>query len=67
MNCWNPGDTLVIRYIARSDGSVTMAIPAIVIHDDDLLATYVPAGTRFMDNWVVPEAERDTAVSHPTM
>ena len=63
MNSWNPGDTIIIRYIARSDGSVAMAIPAIVIHDGDLLATYVPAGTRFMDNWVVPEAERETAVA----
>ncbi len=40
-----------------------MAIPAIVIRDEDLLATYVPAGTRFMDNWVVPEGERVTAVA----
>jgi protein associated with RNAse G/E len=63
MNMWNAGDTIVIRYIARSDGSVAMAIPAIVIRDDDLLATYVPAGTRFVDNWVVPEAERVTAVA----
>jgi protein associated with RNAse G/E len=64
MNRWTSGDTIVIRYIARSEGSVAMAIPAIVIRDDELLATYVPAGTRFMDNWVVPESERVTAVSN---
>ena len=63
MDRWQSGETLVIRYIARSDGSVAMAIPAIVIRDDDILATYVPAGTMFKDNWVVPEAERVTAVS----
>jgi hypothetical protein len=60
---WNSGDSIVIRYIARSDGSVAMAIPAIVIRDDDLLATYVPKGTKFMDNWVVPESEWVTAVA----
>ena len=41
-----------------------MAIPVIVISDDDLLATFVPVGTVFKDNWVVSEDERVTAVSN---
>ena len=56
---WQPGDTLIIRNIARSDGTVTTAIPAIAISDtSELLALYVPAGTSYKNNWVVPPAKR---------
>ncbi len=57
------GDTVVVRYIARSDGSVVMAIPTIAIRDDtDVLAVYVPNDTVFKDNWVVPPEQRVAAV-----
>ncbi|MCP4427107.1 MAG: DUF402 domain-containing protein [Chloroflexi bacterium] len=56
---WNQGDTVVVRNIARSDGSVTTAIPAIVISDDQkLLAVFIPKGTPFKNNWVVPPEQR---------
>lgn len=64
MHRWSAGETIVVRYIARSDGSVAMALPAItVFDDDDVLAVYVPAGTVAKDNWVVPPEERAAAVA----
>ena len=43
---WSTGDTIVVRNIARSDGTVTMAMPTIAIRDDDeVLALYIPRGT----------------------
>lgn len=48
------GNIIVLRNIARSDGTVTTAVPAIVLQDsDNLLATYIPQGTIFQNNWVV--------------
>lgn len=61
---WQPGDTALIRNIARSDGTVTTAIPAIVISDTpQLLALYIPAGTRYKNNWVVAPADREASVA----
>jgi hypothetical protein len=63
MGQWSYGDTLIVRNIARSDGAVTTALPTIVIRDEpDLLALYIPKGTPFKDNWVVPPAERVASV-----
>jgi hypothetical protein len=60
---WDHGDTVVIRNIARSDGSVTTAIPAIAISDDtDLLALYIPKDTPFKNNWVIPPEQRVSSV-----
>jgi hypothetical protein len=60
---WNTGDTVILRNIARSDGSVTTAVPAIVIRDgQDLLAVYIAKGTPFKNNWVVPPAQRVASV-----
>jgi hypothetical protein len=60
---WDTGDTVVLRNIARSDGSVTTAVPAIVICDGhDLLAVYIPQGTPFKNNWVVPPEQRVASV-----
>lgn len=51
--------TIILRNIAKSDGSVTTAIPAIVISDDErLLATFIPKGTPFKNNWVIPADQR---------
>lgn len=63
MNPWLPGDTVIVRHIARSDGSVAMALPTIAIRDDaQVLALYVPPGTTAKDNYVVPAAQRAAAV-----
>ncbi len=63
MNQWSYGDTVVMRNIARSDGTVTTAIPGIVIRDDqDVLAVFIPAGTPFKNNWVVPPEQRVASV-----
>ncbi|HXC53773.1 MAG TPA: DUF402 domain-containing protein [Rhizomicrobium sp.] len=63
MDRWSPGDTVVVRNIARSDDSVSMAMPAIAIRDDDrILALFIPAGTVAKDNYAVPDAQRVAAV-----
>lgn len=64
MDRWRQGDTLVLRNIARSDGTVTTAIPAIVVCDEpEILAVYIPHGTRFKNNWAVPPEQRVAAVT----
>lgn len=64
MDHWRPGETVIIRNIARSDGTVTTAIPAIAISDaSDVLALYIPAGTAYKNNWVVPPEKRVDAVT----
>jgi protein associated with RNAse G/E len=63
MKYWLKGDTIVIRNIAKSDGSVSMAIPAIAICDDDILALYVPPGTTYKDNYVIAPQDRVSAVT----
>ncbi|MEZ4658134.1 MAG: DUF402 domain-containing protein [Caldilineaceae bacterium] len=64
MTQWRPGDTVILRNIARSDGTVTTAIPAIAISDAlDLLALYIPAGTVYKNNWVMPPAMRVDSVT----
>ena len=56
---WNHGDTVVIRDIDRFDGTVVAAIPSITISDDiDLLALYIPRGTPFKNNWIIPPKQR---------
>jgi hypothetical protein len=63
VNWWRHGDTMVVRNIARSDGTVTTAIPAIAIRDDqDLLALFIPRGTPFKNNWVVSPERRVASV-----
>jgi protein associated with RNAse G/E len=63
MNIWQQGTTLIIRNIARSDGTVTTALPAIVIEDTSVvLALYVPKGTVFKNNWVIPPEQRVASV-----
>ena len=56
---WQPGETVVLRYITR-DGKPGMAWPYHVVEDrDDLLALYIPRGATYK-NWVVtPAAEGD--------
>ena len=52
-----------MRNIARSDGSVTMALPTIAIRDsDDVLALYIPTGTIAKDNYAVSPENRADAV-----
>ncbi|HVN01858.1 MAG TPA: DUF402 domain-containing protein [Caulobacteraceae bacterium] len=64
MRRWAAGETVVVRNIARSDDTVTSALPAIAIGDDDAaLALYIPAGTVAKDNYVVPPAERAASVA----
>ena len=48
---WRPGDTVIVRNLARSDGSVTTATPTIAIRDQtDLLALYIPVGA--LAKWI---------------
>lgn len=62
---WQYGNIITLRNIARSDGTVTTAVPAIVLQDSsDLLAAYIPQGTRFKNNWVVPPEKRVAAVDN---
>ncbi len=59
MQRWNFGDTLVVRNISRSDGTVGTAIAGITIQDDaDVLAVYFPHGSPFKNNWVIPPEKR---------
>jgi hypothetical protein len=63
MKRWVRGETVVVRNIARSDGSVSAAMAAIAIRDDDeALALFVPVGTVAKDNYAVPAADRVAAV-----
>lgn len=66
MKRWEYSETVVVRNLARSDGTVTTAIPAIVLCDEDLLALYIPAGTNYKNNWVVPPDQRVAAVDSVT-
>lgn len=60
---WDHGDTVVVRNIARSDGTVTTAISAIAISDEEnLLALYIPKDTPFKNNWVIPPEQRVSSV-----
>lgn len=64
MNYWSKGDTVILRNIARTDGTVTTAIPAICLDDSaKLLAVYIAKGTTFKNNYVVPAEKRVEAVS----
>jgi protein associated with RNAse G/E len=64
MQRWKSGETVVVRNIARSDGTVTTAIPAIAIRDDEaILAVHIAKGTPFKNNWVVPVEKRVESVS----
>jgi hypothetical protein len=61
MRRWARGETVAVRNIARSDGSVSAAMAAIAIRDDDeALALFVPVGTVAKDNYAV--ADRVAAV-----
>lgn len=62
MNRWNENNRVIIRNIARSDGTVTTAVPTIVLVDEDLLALYIPTGVNYKNNWVVPPEERAAAI-----
>lgn len=65
MTRWSAGDTVVVRNIARSDGSVSMAMPTIAIRDDDeILALFIPAGTIAKDNYPVAEDQRAAAMGN---
>ena len=64
---WQYGSTITLRNIARSDGTVTTAVPSIVLQDsNNLLATYTPQGPLFQNNWVVPPEERVASVDNIT-
>ena len=63
MRRWTTGETVVVRSIARSDGTLCQAMPTIAIQDEeDLLAVFLPDGTRFTDNYAVPSSRRVQAV-----
>lgn len=60
---WEAGSTIILRNIAKSDGSVTTAIPAVVLQDTEkLLATFIPKGTPFKNNWIIPADQRVASV-----
>ncbi len=63
MPSWKPGEIVIIRNIARSDGTVTTALPSLVIQDNaSALALYIPKGTAYKNNWVVPPEQRAASV-----
>ena len=63
MTHWTPGKTVLIRNLARSDGTVTTAVPAWVVEDTPrAIALFTPKGTPFKNNYVVPPRERVAAV-----
>ena len=65
MSHWQPDDTVIVRNIARSDGTVTTALPTIVIRDDEtLLALYIPIGTVYKNNWIIPPEQRVESVQN---
>lgn len=67
MSQWKLGDTIVIRNIARSDGTVTTAVPALLVQDTPtVLAVYVPRGATFKNNWVISPQQRAASVSSIT-
>ena len=67
MHRWNQGDTVIIRNIARSDGTVTTAVPVITLEEDPtLLALYIPAGTHYKNNWNIPPEQRAESVNNIT-
>jgi uncharacterized protein len=62
-SAWTAGSTVTVRNLARSDGTVTTATPAIAIRDDERsLALFIPAGTTAKENYLVAPADRATAV-----
>jgi hypothetical protein len=64
MKPWFRGELIILRNIARSDGTVTTAIPAITVQDErDLLAVFIPQGTRFKNNWHVSANQRASSVA----
>jgi hypothetical protein len=63
---WARGETVVVRNIARSDGSVTAALATIAIADDAALALYVPVGTIAKDNYVVPDRAAAVGIVPPS-
>lgn len=63
MERFRNGQTVVVRNIAHSDGTITSAIPMTVISDDaDCLALYLPVGAISQDNYSVPPGDRAEAV-----
>ncbi len=65
MQYWQPDSTVIVRNIARSDGTVTTALPTIVLQDNEsLLVLYIPTGTAFKNNWVVPPEQRVASVDN---
>lgn len=64
MSYWSKGKTVVLRNIARSDGTVTTAIPSICIKDSEkYLATYIAKDTLFKNNYTIPQNKRVEAVT----
>ena len=67
MQRWAEADVITVRNIARSDGSVSSALPARVLEDrPDYLALYIVKDTPFKDNYVVPPGERSEALENLT-
>ena len=63
MTYWSKGDTIILRNIARSDGTVTSAIPSTCIEDcEHYLATYIAKDTPFKNNYSIPQSQRVNAV-----
>lgn len=64
MNRWAKGETVVLRNIARSDGTVTTAIPSVCLEDSRrYLAVFIAKDTPFKNNYAVPPEKRVEAVT----
>ena len=56
-------EVVILRNIARSDGTVTTAIPALCLEDSKkYLAVYIAKDTLFKNNYLVPADKRVEAV-----
>ena len=64
MKRWSKGQTVVVRNVARSDGTVSSAVPAFCIQDSEhVLALFIPRDTPFKNNYVVSAEKRTEAVT----
>jgi len=63
---WPYGNTVIMRNLARPDGTVTTAIAGHMIQGAEVLAVFIAKGIPFKNNWVVPPEPRAAYYDHIT-